>query len=185
MHRSLLRVDQKNNEDNRNKAKKSSSNEGARVARCGEKTTYTGPQQETGVKESIEHAIRFTLLLSWYNIHDEGASRRQDGGCCHPLDETQGNKDQRVSNQQVSQRKHRLGQQTHYQDLFTAPAVGQPANRILKDEIRDQVGRCHRADDNQRSPTRLRIENPHRPHHANAYIGGTDSQRNCQQRPVP
>src|SRR6266704_2473880 len=110
VHGSLLRVDQNNDEDNRYKAKKSRSNEGARVARSGEKTTYTGPQQETGVKEGIEHAIRFTLLLSGYYIHDEGASRRQDGGCCHPLDKTQGNKDQRVSNQQVSQRKHRLGQ---------------------------------------------------------------------------
>jgi hypothetical protein len=41
VHSSLLRVDQKNNEDNRYKAKKSGSNESARVARSGEKTTYT------------------------------------------------------------------------------------------------------------------------------------------------
>src|SRR5437016_5114337 len=170
----LLGRDGEHNNDNSHEAKERGPNKGTGVTGGSEQTTYARTKQKTSIKEGIEHAISLALLARRQRIDNQGTSRRQNSRRSHTLHEAQDHKQNWIGDEQISQRKHSLSQQANDHDLLASPPVGQPAHRILKNKIRDKVGRCHRSNDDQRSPMRLCKQHAYRPHHANTHIGGTD-----------
>src|SRR5579885_876490 len=162
-------------------AQQTGTHEGAGIAPTCHQAAERRPDQEAGVEAGSEDTKGLAAPLWRDGIGDEGAGRGQDARRHRPLDETQDDEGQRVDHRQIGEGQHDLHGQARQQDRPAPPAVGQPARGVLEEEVRQQEGRGHGADDRQGGAVGLSVEDAHGHHHADAGEADGDDEGDGQQ----